>query len=32
MAGTVITVGPMLLAYAFSQRFMIRGIATTGFR
>ncbi|MDQ7848970.1 MAG: carbohydrate ABC transporter permease [Armatimonadota bacterium] len=32
MAGTVITIGPMLLAYAFSQRFMIRGIALTGLR
>lgn len=32
MAGTVITIGPMLLAYAFSQRFMIRGIAMTGLR
>jgi len=32
MAGTVITIGPMLVAYAFSQRFMIRGIALTGLR
>ncbi len=32
MAGTVITIGPMLAAYAFSQRFMIRGIAMTGLR
>ncbi|OFX27180.1 MAG: hypothetical protein A2Z07_02015 [Armatimonadetes bacterium RBG_16_67_12] len=32
MAGTVISVAPMLVAYAFSQRFMIRGIALTGLK
>jgi ABC-type glycerol-3-phosphate transport system permease component len=32
MAGTVIATGPMLIAYAFSQRFMIRGIALTGLK
>lgn len=32
MAATVITVAPMLAAYAFSQRFMIRGIALTGLK
>lgn len=32
MAGTVITTGPMLIAYALSQRFMIRGIALTGLK
>lgn len=32
MAGAVITVGPMLVAYALSQRFMIRGIAMTGLK
>lgn len=32
MAGTVIATAPMLIAYAFSQRFMIRGIALTGLK
>ncbi len=32
MAATVIASGPMLLAYAVSQKFMIRGIALTGLR
>jgi len=32
MAAAVISTGPMLLAYALSQRFMIRGIATTGLK
>lgn len=32
MAATVIATGPMLLAYAFSQRFMIRGIVLTGLK
>ncbi len=32
MAGTVISVAPMLVAYAFSQKFMIRGIALTGLK
>jgi len=32
MAGTVISVAPMLVAYGFSQRFMIRGIALTGLK
>ncbi len=32
MAATVIATGPMLLAYAVSQRFMIRGIALTGLK
>jgi sn-glycerol 3-phosphate transport system permease protein len=32
MAATVITVAPLLVAYAVSQRFMIRGIAMTGLR
>ena len=30
MAAAVISTGPMLIAYAVSQKFMIRGIATTG--
>jgi len=32
MAATVIASGPMLLAYAVSQKFMIRGIALTGLK
>jgi ABC-type glycerol-3-phosphate transport system permease component len=32
MAATVIATGPMLLAYAVSQKFMIRGIALTGLK
>jgi ABC-type glycerol-3-phosphate transport system permease component len=32
MAATVISIAPMLIAYALSQRFMIRGIAMTGMR
>ena len=32
MAATVISIGPMLLAYALSQKFMIRGIALTGIK
>jgi ABC-type glycerol-3-phosphate transport system permease component len=32
MAATVISTGPMLLAYAVSQKFMIRGIALTGLK
>ncbi len=32
MAGTVIATGPMLIAYAFSQKLMIRGIALTGLK
>jgi len=32
MAAAVISTGPMLLAYAVSQKFMIRGIATTGLK
>jgi multiple sugar transport system permease protein len=32
MAGTVISVAPMLVAYAFSQQLMIRGIALTGLK
>ncbi len=32
MAAALITTGPMLLAYAFSQKFMIRGIALTGLK
>lgn len=32
MAAAVIAVGPMLAAYALSQRFMIRGIALTGMK
>ncbi len=32
MAAAVISTGPMLLAYALSQRFMIRGIALTGLK
>jgi multiple sugar transport system permease protein len=32
MAATVIATGPMLVAYARSQRFMIRGIALTGLK
>jgi multiple sugar transport system permease protein len=32
MAATVISTAPMLIAYAFSQRFMIRGIALTGLK
>jgi ABC-type glycerol-3-phosphate transport system permease component len=32
MAATVIATGPMLLAYAVSQRYMIRGIALTGLK
>ncbi len=32
MAGTVITVAPMLIAYAFTQRFMIRGVLLTGMK
>ena len=32
MAATVIATGPMLVAYALSQRFMIRGIALTGLK
>lgn len=32
MAATVISTGPMLVAYAISQRYMIRGIALTGLK
>ena len=32
MAATVIATGPMLVAYAVSQKFMIRGIALTGLK
>jgi ABC-type glycerol-3-phosphate transport system permease component len=32
MAGAVISTAPMLLAYAASQRFMIRGLALTGLK
>lgn len=32
MAATVISTGPMLLAYIVSQKFMIRGIALTGLK
>jgi ABC-type glycerol-3-phosphate transport system permease component len=32
MAAAVISTGPMLLAYAVSQKFMIRGIAMTGLK
>ena len=32
MAATLISTGPMLLAYMFSQKFMIRGIALTGLK
>jgi ABC-type glycerol-3-phosphate transport system permease component len=32
MSAAVISTGPMLLAYALSQKFMIRGIATTGLK
>jgi ABC-type glycerol-3-phosphate transport system permease component len=32
MAATVIASGPMLLAYALSQKYMIRGIALTGLK
>ena len=32
MAGTVISTAPMLVVYALSQRFMIRGIALTGLK
>lgn len=32
MAATVISTGPMLLAYVLSQKFMIRGIALTGLK
>ena len=32
MAATVISTGPMLLAYAVSQKYMIRGIALTGLK
>ncbi|HKV46021.1 MAG TPA: carbohydrate ABC transporter permease [bacterium] len=32
MAGAVIATAPMLIAYALSQRFMIRGVALTGLK
>ncbi len=32
MAATVISTGPMLLAYVISQKYMIRGIALTGLK
>jgi len=32
MAAAVISTGPMLVAYALSQKFMIRGIALTGLK
>jgi ABC-type glycerol-3-phosphate transport system permease component len=32
MAATVLATGPMLLAYALSQKYMIRGIALTGLK
>ena len=32
MAATVISTGPMLVAYAISQKYMIRGIALTGLK
>ncbi len=32
MAAAVISTGPMLVACAISQRFMIRGIALTGLK
>ena len=32
MAATVISTGPMLLAYVISQKYMIRGIAMTGLK
>jgi ABC-type glycerol-3-phosphate transport system permease component len=32
MAATVISTGPMLIAYAISQKYMIRGIALTGLK
>ncbi len=32
MAATVISTGPMLLAYVLSQKYMIRGIALTGLK
>jgi len=32
MAATIISTGPMLLAYMVSQKFMIRGIALTGLK
>jgi multiple sugar transport system permease protein len=32
MAATLISTGPMLLAYIVSQKFMIRGIALTGLK
>ena len=32
MAATVIATGPMLVAYALSQKYMIRGIALTGLK
>jgi len=32
MAATMIATGPMLIAYAVSQKFMIRGIALTGLK
>jgi len=32
MAATVISTGPMLLAYIISQKYMIRGIALTGLK
>jgi multiple sugar transport system permease protein len=32
MAATVISTGPMLLAYVGSQKYMIRGIALTGLK
>jgi ABC-type glycerol-3-phosphate transport system permease component len=32
MAATVISTGPMLVAYAVSQKYMIKGIALTGLK